>query len=220
MSIFLPVKVNASDIDEPHLNLISEAQLLAKPDFISISLHIEETDTVASKAKKIIDNTSQQVLALAKRFKIKDEHIDAAEIRIYPEYRWHDNERQLIGQKVQRQIDIKLYQLDQYTDFVNNIALLKITRYQQQGYGFDDLAKLQTQALLKALDKSQEKAQLIAGAINRKLGKVYAVNELSHQQHFSMDRASKALGAESSAAPLKVSEQAIKAKVNVIYLLK
>lgn len=221
VSIFLPVNTHASDMDDPHLNLSSEAQITATPDFINISIHIEQTHKEAHEAKKAVDITSQEVLALTQRFQIQAKNVEAAQISIHPDYRWHKNQRQLQGQKVTRQISIKLYQLDKYSDFVNQIASLEIARYQQRGYGFDDLSGLKTQALLKALDKTKQKAELVANKLGRKLGKVYAVNEKTQQQHFPMARALNSASAdEHSPAPLKIQAQVIKAKVNVIYLLK
>ena len=222
ISIFLPVQSHAAGIDQPHLNLQAEAEIQASPDFIRLNIQIAATDAEADTAKKQVDEQVQQVLALTQRFHIQAKHIEASQISIHPAYRWKNNERQLQGQKVSREINIKLYQLDQYSAFINELSKVKITRYQQRGFGFDDLAGLQTQALLKALGQSQIKAQLIADKLQRKLGKVYQVSEAPMAQHFPMARSLNASAAadESSHAPLEVKPQTIKSKVNVIYLLK
>ncbi|NRB37521.1 MAG: SIMPL domain-containing protein [Pseudomonadales bacterium] len=222
VSVFMPMNSHADGLDQAHLNLFSEAEIQVKPDFIQINIQIEQTEIDASIAKKHVDQEVQQILALQQRFQIKDTHIEASDISITPSYRWLNNERQLIGQRVKRDINIKLYQLQRYGDFVNEITQLKIARYQSRGFGFDDLSQWQTQALVKALNKADTKAQILAKNMHRKLGEIFQVTEMNQSQHFPMARSlNLAASSESNApAPLEIKPQLIKAKVNVIYLLK
>lgn len=219
---FIPFKTHASDLDFPHLNLQAEAQVELTPDFIRLQLQIENTHKDATVAKAFVDEVSQQVLLLGRKFEIDESNINASQIRSQPQYQWQDKKRVLLGQTISRSIDIKLYRLEDYSSLVNQLMQLNIHRYQQNGFGFDkpDLAK--NQALLKALDQASTKAKLIAKHMNRKLGAVFQITEVSNF-HQPLARSSMMAMADStpkSAAPLEIKAQTVTAKVNVIYRLK
>ena len=221
LSVFMPMESQADTLNKPHLNLQTSAEIDVMPDFIKLNITIEHQAPTADAAKKHVDAIAEKVLTLSNKLNIPAKHIDNANIQIRPEYQWKDKTRHLLGQKVSLQINIKLYQLEDYGDFIQQLSKINITRFHAQGFGFDDMSALQTQALLKALDKSQVKAQAIADNTGRKLGAIFQVSEIASPQHYPVARS---LQMNSAKTPennhIDIKPQSIKAKVNVIYLLK
>lgn len=224
-SILLLFSIISFAGDKPHIQVNASGSIDVIPDFIKINIIIEKTHKTRDAAKIAADIVSQQVIDTAKKLRIEEEHIQASNIFIQPEYEWKNNKRIHIGEKVHRTISIKLYQLNNYSSLVGNIVKLDITHFQQQGFGFVNIDEHQNKALMQALDKAKIKAQKISKNIKRKLGKVYQVTESGGHavpiQHFRAERMiSMSKGGAPQGAPLEIKPQTVNASVNVIYLLE
>lgn len=211
-------------LDKANIQVSAEGSIEVMPDYLQLIIEIEKTGEQKANLKQQVDRISQQVIDAASAVEIKKEHIEAAKISIYPQYHWQDNKRILVGETVQRTIQIKLYDLNQYSALANALAEVDITRMHQPIYGFDDSQAIRNQALVKALNHAQEKAELIANTLDRKLGKAYQVTEHGSSYMPVMRTQMKALAADSSVtepvAALEVKPQTVSTTVNVIFLLK
>lgn len=210
-------------LDKANIQVNAEGSVEVMPDYLQLTVEIEKTGKHKADLKQQVDKISQQVIDAASAVDIKKEHIEAAKISIYPQYHWQDNKRTLVGETVQRTIQIKLYDLNQYSALANAIAGIDITRMHQPEYGFDDGQAIRNQALVKALNHAQAKAELIAKTLDRKLGKAYQVTEHGGSYMPVMRTQLKAQAdstAAQMAAPLEVKPQTVNTTVNVVFLLK
>lgn len=217
--------VQAQQPNKAHLNISADAEIEVLPDYVQLHIYVEKLAKDTQSAKQHVDDISQQVLSLSKKMRISDKDIDASQISSQPYYEWQDKKRQLKGQQVKRLINIKLYHLQNYSHFVSLLMDIDIQSYQQVSFGFDDINLQQNKAIILALDQARIKAQLISQHSERKLGDIYAITTNS-QPHYPSPRGLKtalAFSAPSDNATttdLEIKPQIIKAKVNVIYLLK
>lgn len=210
-------------LNKANIQVNAEGSIEVMPDYLQLTVDIEKTGEHKADLKQQVDRISQQVIDAANDIEIKKEHIEAAKISIYPQYHWQDNKRTLVGETVQRTIQIKLYDLNQYSALANALADIDITRMHQPIYGFDDSQAIRNQALVKALKHAQAKAELIANTLDRKLGKAYQITEHGSSYMPVMRTQMKALAADSAAesvAALEVKPQTVSTTVNVVFLLK
>lgn len=220
----LLLSLNVAALNKANIQVSAEGTVDVLPDFIHISVQIEKTGNTKANTKSDVDKITQQVIDAARAQGIKEEHIEASQLAIYPQYEWDKNKRILKGETVQRAVNIKLYDLGKYTDLADAVAKIDITRMQQQGYGFENSEQHQNDALVKALNNAKAKAQLIADTMGGKLGAVYHVSEAgSGFAPMPKARAMMAMSADmatESAAPLEIRPQTVSASVTVIFLLR
>lgn len=214
---------NTQALDKPNIQVSAEGSIEIMPDYLQLTLEVEKTGQHKADIKNQVDKTIQQALNISEKLGIKSEHLNASNISIYPQYKREKNQQIFIGDTVKRNLIIKLYDLNKFTDLAENLSKIDITRMQQPTYGYDDLQKYKNEALKKALENAQIKAELIATTLERKLGKAYQVTEGS-LNNLPVMRAMYSLSADSagnvSPASLEVKAQTVRTSVNVIYLLK
>lgn len=227
LSVFLLISLlslSSLALDKANIQVNAEGSIEVMPDYLQLVIDIEKTGEQKSGLKQQVDAISQQVIDAATALEIDKKHIEAAKISIFPQYHWQDNKRTLIGETVQRTVEIKLYDVNQFSALAAALADVDITRMHQPIYGFDDSQTLRNQALVLALKNAQAKAELIAATLDRKLGKAYQVTEHGSSYMPVMRTQVKALAAdamqESAGAALEVKAQTISTTVNVVFLLK
>ena len=93
------------------------------PDYLNLHIGIEKTRESKATAKKQVDTITQQVIEAALSLGIKKEHIDSSKLFIQPEYRWQNQTQTLVGERVNREITIKLYKLQNYTILAEKLSL-------------------------------------------------------------------------------------------------
>jgi len=216
--------LSAIAIDEANIQVNSSGSVQAIPDFINIEISIEKTDKIRSTAKRKADLVTQQVLDITTAMNVKEEHVHASELFIYPEYRWQNQVREHLGEKATRTVRIKLYGLEDYSELAEKLVNVEITRMHQQGFGFDNIEEHRNKAIIQALERAKTKANVIAGEIGRKVTSVFQVSESTSQPgpvHRQMGVAMMAEAvADPTPAPLEVKSQTVNANVHVVFLVE
>ncbi|CAA0100137.1 26 kDa periplasmic immunogenic protein [BD1-7 clade bacterium] len=222
VSIAMSQQVHA--LDRANVSVAAEATIEAIPDYINIGIEVTKTEKSPSKAKAEVDDIIAQVLTTLRQMNIDDSNVRASQISSNPDYSYENNKRKYVGERVTRNVNVKLYRLDQYSNLVDQILKLDITRYRQNGAGFDNIDEHRNKALVEALDRASAKANVIAKAIDRNIDKVYSVQEAGGSspmpRMMMAEMASDGMNARKSKAPLEIKPQEIRASVNVIFLLK
>ncbi len=221
-SLFAITSFADNQYDQPTLSISETASIEVMPDYIVFVIEVSNVKPTKTKAKQFVDQVTGKVLGALKKFEISADHIEASQINIQPKYKWKKNERTYEGEQVNRTVKVKLYAKDKYTDLVAAISKLEITRYYQQGFGYDNLDKHKNRALLKAIKKVRRKADLIAEAFKTSIDKVYTITEnapniLQPLRLMSMDKNN---NDENTSAPLEIKPQEISASISAIFTLK
>ena len=223
-SVLLLFSFSTSANELANIQVSGAGSVQALPDFINIDISIEKTSKDRAVAKNQADVITQQVLDAATSLKIKDEHVQASQLFISPQYQWNEQTRVLVGERAVRTVQIKLYDLESYSELADKLVNIDITRFQQRGFGFDHIETHQNEALIEALKNARIKAEVIANQIGREIGETFQVNESSAQPMPMMRQANMQMMAESamdsSPAPLEIKQQTVNSSINVIYLLK
>ena len=204
----------------PHIVVNGYGHVEAVPDLITLHFQASATAANFKLAKQMVDATVGKVFAAAKSQKVPVDNIHAAQINASPQYEWQQKERVYKGEQVSRQIEIKLTNPERYNDLVNVLLDTGIQRLSSVQLDFQQRAKLEQQALTKALDNAAQQAKTISQHLGMKIKTVYQI--APQQQRAVMGRMtmSAEMKAEPSSVGLVLAKQKVEQQMRVVYLLE
>lgn len=126
-----------------------------------------------------------------------------------------------MGESVQREISLKLLDLDNYGSLLGQLSELSLHRIHRPQLSHGNIEALRLQALRAALAQGRTKAQLIAGEIEGQLGPTLSVRELADAPvpgpRMMMAEAVSADGADQPS--FNLARQRISARVEMVFSL-
>ena len=108
--------------DKPHVYVEGSAEVEVTPDLMTFSLLIEKTDLDLAAAKADVDARSNLLINTSKKLGIKPDAIATTALSIFPEYDYKDQGRVFSGNRVSRQVDIKLKDLTKYAQVMKALV--------------------------------------------------------------------------------------------------
>jgi len=195
----------------------------AVPDELLLSVSVQYTGQDAAEVSARAEKTSAQIVAVARKFGIADDDIDSSRLSQRPEYEWRSNSRHYLGETVQRDIQLKVRNLDGYGRLIQQLTKLDLHQIRPPSLGHSKLEELQLAALENALVRGKRKAQTIANQVAGKLGPVIHVQELGSRNVGPRPRmmAAEAMSSDAGGAPVfSFGKQRINAQVLVRYGLQ
>ena len=151
----------------------------AKPDRARLSLGVEQLNPDLKKAQDEVDRIVRAYLKDAKSLGARDEDVTTTGVSISPEYVWPapGNERRFTGYRVNRQVEVRIANLDKLGDFILRATADGVTQVNPPSLESSKSADLEKQALAKAADNARAKAKVLAETLGAKLGAVMRINE-------------------------------------------
>lgn len=206
-----------------YIDVSGDGQIEAWPDFLTIHILISAEDRTASAAKSKVDHAMNTLLSITQGLHIPDESIEAARLTNQPVYDWVNNKRNLRGEKVSRNVEITLRNLENHTSLLHQLLQQENIHVQHSQSSFDDPAALSLEATNLALQQAKSKAESMVSTLGIRLGKVISINEQS--QRFTplrseMRMLKSADSIEAAPAPMLLQKQTINGQVQVRFQLK
>lgn len=219
---FVVLSKSFADMTEtpPRIQISSSATIEVMPDYLSFVVQVDKVKPTKAKAKEQVDQIVGKVLSALKRYDIDPDDIDASQISASPKYNWTKNERIFVGEQVTRTVKVKLYDKEKYTDIVGSLAKLEITRYYQQGFGYNNIDEHLEQALIKAIEKAKRKAGIIAKQFNMEVKQLREFTESPGHRPYPRMMAMADNSKSQESAPLEIKPQEISANISVTFDLK
>lgn len=189
------------------------------PDLIIIRFEVAATAKNFSLAKQSVDGTITKAINATKKQGVAEDNINASKINASPQYEWQDKDRVYKGERVSRQVEIKLTEANRYNDLVDALLAAGISRLQPVQLDFTLRDELENKALLLALDDAKQKAQSMAEHLGSSIDRVFQIAPLERAR-FS-NRMAMAVSEDSGndKSPLKLGKQKLEQKIRVVYLL-
>jgi len=197
-----------------------------EPDKVDLSISLNALEENLPLAKKKVDEQYRKALSALANKQIEKKDIKLSVLNSRPEYEWQKNKRIYKGHRVSRNLNITIKDLAVYPELLQALVDAGISQINQISPGITDREGAQNQALKKAAANAKSKAALLAGELNRQLGRAVQISEGA----ISMPRPPvyrKQARMEMSAAqvqdapPLAMfGAQRISANVSVSFLLK
>jgi uncharacterized protein len=183
----------------PHLVVSGYAEQKAEPDMLTLNVSVTALEKQGIKAKQQVDGKVAAFFGQLEGLGIKRSDVEAGNLVIFPEYQYPQNKKpELVGYRAQRQLAVKLYQLDKLSELMDTALKAGLESVSQIEYGLKSPQTIKEQARVGAVEDAKTKAESLAKAFGMKLGKVYSVE---YRNNTPMPVYSRALKEAVMAAP-------------------
>ncbi|WP_042049461.1 SIMPL domain-containing protein [Aeromonas dhakensis] len=209
----------------PHLVVSGYAEQKAEPDMLTLNVSVTALEKQGIKAKQQVDGKVAAFFGQLEGLGIKRTDVEAGNLVISPEYQYPQNKKpELVGYRAQRQLAVKLYQLDKLSELMDTALKAGLESVSQIEYGLKTPQAMKEQARLGAVEDARSKAESLAKAFGMKLGKVYSVEYRNNTPMPIYSRALKAAAMSPAADMMENSYQqqqiSITDNVEAVFLLE
>lgn len=209
----------------PHLVVSGYAEQKAEPDMLTMNVSVTALEKQGIKAKQQVDGKVAAFFGQLEGLGIKRTDVEAGNLVISPEYQYPQNKKpELVGYRAQRQLAVKLYQLDKLSELMDTALKAGLESVSQIEYGLKAPQAMKEQARLGAVEDARSKAEWLAKAFGMKLGKVYSVEYRNNTPMPIYSRALKAAAMSPAADMMENSYQqqqiSITDNVEAVFLLE
>ena len=204
------------------INVNGKAEIKAEPDRAIIRFSVENKDKELNRAKQEVDKTVSSILAMTKNLGIDKKHVKSAQLISRPEYNWKSKKRELVGYYVSRQIEIDLHDLNNLGQVMHDATEMGITNMNSPQFYTSRKDEIYREALATASKNAQANAQVLADALDTKLGKVHQINATNvyYNQPQKAQPRMRSMAASAEMAPeetYQAGEISVVADVNVVF---
>ena len=217
MGLLLSAAVLAADSERNTISVRGDGQVESVPDMATLTIGAEITGSDMLKVQQqnndIINRVRKQLLVT-----IDEKNITTSNLSIMPEWDYSGKTPIIAGYKSTNNLMVKVYNLS----ILGNILQLSLSAGANQmgdiRFACKDNSEQQAQALRLAVQDAYTKAQLLAKAAGRTLGKAITIHENNPgSTSFAMFALDKSAG--NSAVPISPGQLQFKASVEIVYEL-
>lgn len=193
---------------------------------------LEESDSSAlSDAREHLENRASELIEQMEATGLERNAINAGSLNVYPEHvqgpRNDDGEHETLQRtRLERPITVELTDLDQLSEVLDALIAAGVNSLDGVQFDLQDRDAATDEALVKALEKAQHKANLMADSLDAELGHVQRIEEtqspIFQPRMMSMRAESDAAGASQSSVSSDYNPGTIRidAGVSVEWALK
>jgi uncharacterized protein len=179
--------------DHPHLVTQGQSEIWVSPDMATLSVVVTALKPESRLAKEEVDTKVAALFSSLARLGIGKKDIDSGNVITRPDYTYPKNSEgpKLVGYQAERQISVRLYDLDLLSQALNKILEQGIQTIQQVSYDRRNADELHREARLAAVANAKALAEELAQEFGHKLGGVYAIEyqpqgSTAPPRHFGM----------------------------------
>ena len=159
------------------ITVLAEGFVEAVPDTLQLTVSVKQLGPDLATTQQKVDSLAAKVVEAVRALGVEKQDIDSTRLNAWPEYEWRQNERHYLGEAVQRDILVRVRDLDSYGKLVQALSKLPLHRIDRPTLSHSRRPELQLDALRVAMARGRAKAEAIAGEAGGKLGKVLSVQE-------------------------------------------
>lgn len=178
------IRVENVDVgDEGKVTINSSESVEVTPDMAEIIYGITTEDEDASACQQKNTEALDKVLAFLKEQGYEDKSIKTTGFSLEPRYDWSGNRQQLIGYQMNTQVTVTDVPIDDVGKLLSKTVESGANEIQNVTYFSSTYDQAYEEALKKAVELARGKAEAIAEADGRQLGKVLKVEEYNDGQY-------------------------------------
>ncbi|QHS10703.1 SIMPL domain-containing protein [Sinimarinibacterium sp. NLF-5-8] len=219
--------VQAADPAPASIAVSGHGEVNTLPDRARLSLAVDALDANVKTAESQVNIVVRRYLDALKKLGIDSQHISTTSVSIQPEYVWDDKTRKqnLVGYRARRDIQLHIHDLDQLAGILLSATEAGVNHIDPPQLESSQASQLALQALARAAQDAQAKAQTLATALGVKLGSARAVSESGRNTtpvlyKSAMVAAAPMMDSANESAAINFGEMRIAADVNVTFDLK
>lgn len=212
--------VQAMGQENGTLEVNGSSFVTAAPDMASINLGISVQDPALKTAQEQANQTAQDVLDALLALGIPKEDITTSNYNVSPVYDYSGETTTLTGYRVTNQLQITLRDLTKLNDAVDTAVEKGANEIGSLSFGVLDQSPLYAQALQGAIADAQGKAEAMAKAAGKTLGRLIQVVEQSAGAAVMYEQRSYAvMDSAAGGTNLQAGQTEVRASVKLVYEL-
>jgi uncharacterized protein YggE len=164
-----------ADKNNPIISVSGDAEIWVAPDEVTIYAGVSIFATTLDSAVQAVDERTNSVLKLRKKYNIAAKHIQTDHVSIDPEHKWQTHA--LIGYWVRKAITITLKNPDDFDPFMEDLVSAGANVINDVSFRTLELKKYREQVRALAIKAAREKAEKLTAEIGQTVGKAILINE-------------------------------------------
>lgn len=177
--LWLPLSSHAEP-EQASINVSGFGEVSAAPNKAMISVSIESRRKRIQDARDEVSAVIGRTLAVTDSLDIERKYVNTSASTIRPEYRYNNGKRSFEGYYVSRRVLVDLRDLENIGPLTERLLDAGINNVSPPSLGSTKAAELKREALKRASQDAKRNAQIIADALEVKLGKPISVNANSN----------------------------------------
>lgn len=201
------------------ITVVGEAQMQQKNQIATFTAGVTVVNDDKDAAVSEVNQKTEALIAAVKDFGVKSEDVKTQNLNVYQrEETYYEEGRQKTrpGQwSVSNTIEIKLRNVDRASALADLLTKSGATNVWGPNFTLDESQPAEDSLLEEAIKDAQKKAEVIARASGRKLGKILSVSE-----GYQPEPIFRALEGAGGGAPVEPGSSMVKKVVTVVFELK
>ena len=205
----------------PGISVSGVGSVSGEPDVAILTLGVEAQADTVGEARAEAAEAMDAMIAVLKDSGVEDSDIQTTRFSVQPRYNFRDGEQELIGFFVENLVTVKIRDIDQTGELIDDVVEAggDLTRVQNLRFTIDDPEELQQEARRLAMENAKSKAETLADAGGVELGAPRSISESGSAGSFRLlDESFGFLAADSGASTsIEIGELEVQIQVQVVY---
>jgi uncharacterized protein YggE len=159
------------------ITVTGDAAVKVVPDEVILILGIQTSDKDLMIAKKQNDECLKKLMDLTKQLSIDPKYVQTDFVRIQPRYTDSYTQQNFVGYFVQKTVVITLKDITKFEDLLTGALLAGVNYVHGIEFRTTELRKYRDQARDLAIKAARDKADALAGALDRQVVKPTSIRE-------------------------------------------
>jgi len=207
------------------ISVSARGVIKTEPDMATVRFSIVTSGDTPSEAQGGNAEASASAMNAVRELGIAEADIQMDNLQLMPQ-REYDQERRVYienGFEAARSVEVHVRDLDQLPELMSRLVETGANRINSVQYGLDDRDQVELDALALAVRRAREKAVVMAGALDERLGAVWQISEQGisvPQPMLRMDAMEMAsMSKDANPDAFAAGELEVSASVTVVFLL-
>ncbi len=220
------------------ISFSAEGKVLAKPDIAKIIFNVINQGEKAETVQKENNEKMQKVMAFVKEQKVSEDDIKTIRYSLSPQYDydWCREDQmdsysrscppKIVGYQLDQAVEVKIRDFDKINSIIGGLSEKGANKISNVNFEIDDAEAYRNEARIQALNKIEQRAQLLSRKTSIRLGKIINISEGSSIYPIYRDTKIETMSADSSGempapiAPIESGIEEISITLNVTYELR
>ncbi|HXK32979.1 MAG TPA: SIMPL domain-containing protein [Dehalococcoidia bacterium] len=208
---------NNGEDPERGITVAGEGKVSAAPDIATIALGVSTLRPTVAEARDEAAAALDAMIASMKANGVEDRDIQTANLSIYPEYDYRNDQQILRGFRVTNTLTARVRDIDTTSTVVDDAITAggDSTNIQSIAFSIDDPSELRAEARRQAVEDARGRAQVLADAGGVGLGDPIAISETGFDAPVFYPEAGRADSASGAAPPTPIEPGELDVTISV-----
>lgn len=204
--------------------VVGEAKSIQKNQIATFNAGVDSVNKDKDIAMKEVNTKIEELIKAVKYFGILEQDIKTQNMSIYQEEEsFYDNgvQRSRKGQwRVNNSVEINLRDVNKASELTTLLTSSGATNIYGPNFSFDDISNAEKELFDAAMKDAKEKAEMLAKASGRKIGKVVNIVEGGNTSNMPYYATKMIDGMGGGGAPIEVGSGTVTQNLTVVFELK